>query len=563
MDSKEGARHSTGDQGVAALNQGNFKVDQLCQHARSHGKLPCSFRLGAQRFPDLHCYTDYETKVVCHWDVIDTTNCAEEFKLLVKNNIGQVKATAFREGGRLCGLPSWERFPNSLPECFRSHQPSVVIVVPPPPRRIPPLGLQALINVTEKTSHHKVFPATLSPGKKHTARVRYRMPMMDTCWSEWSSPSRWLNDFQQDPGEQSWWPIPVICCLVAVLVLTCYCCLVRLKRRWWDQIPSPKINDDLGKKPAPLWWQVPPGGKGKAPVCAPSQHLTPEDPPVEPFLRVDKPVADPDAETPVEEEEGQAPHNNALVDLFLDILGGGDGTEDAAPPESPPARAPEPALGGTPRGSPGESSDSGNGNVAPSSRAASPTPEQHQGDDQPCSSSQYKLLLFPQPGSPGQVVVTESMGGSKASGPGGSVATATPQPSCYRSLSGLMGPPSGPRVDQAPVPDSLPPGREDKLSLSPCPPDSCLPGYRPLKLASQEPHSLGLGSPYKPLLEVFSSTAKEGPREVWTGAPWPEPLALAFSRCMEEEEEEEEEEEGSSQAGIRPGTEGSLPIASF
>lgn len=321
--------------------------------------------------------------------------------------------------------------------------------------------------------------------------------------------------------------------------------------------------------------------------------LTPEAPSLEPSLTICSPIADPDPGTQAaEEEEPQAPRNDALAELFLDILGGGGSTDDAEHPEPvwaapPPAGAPEPARGGhglhggSPGKSPEGSSDSGYRNcAASSSRAVSLAPEQGQGDSQSLSSSQYKSLLPPRllPSPSYRALVMGSLG-PQADGQDGGRAT-IPQSSGYRSFSSLAGQPMAscpwpqePLWDQAELmggwphcqeegllPPPLPGAPPGKAPDCPRPVDPRLPGYRPLWAACRAPSSLSAGSPYKPLLEAFGSVPREDPLEppprTWAAEreAWEVPLAWACSRGVEEEEESDP-----SREGVRPGTERSLP----
>lgn len=312
--------------------------------------------------------------------------------------------------------------------------------------------------------------------------------------------------------------------------------------------------------------------------------LTPEAASVEASLTISSPETYPDPGTPhveeEEEEESCVPQNDPLSGLFKELLRGGDGSEDAAEPpepvwkESPPAWAPEPALGGlcwlggTPGKSPGGSSESNyrNMGVAVSSRAESPSLEQRRGDDDQSSSSQYKLLTFPQPrpSAPYRAVVVEKMASQQAEDQVPGWAATPQQPSCYKSFSSLVGRPTtssqqpwGEQGDFSGV-------QQEASSWNapgvPCMAESWLPGYRPLRSASRgDSGCLRVASPYQPLVEVFQNVPKGGPLpeaapregEVW-GA-WEEPLAFAFRRCMEEEEED------SGQDGVRQRKECFLP----
>ncbi|XP_054849008.1 interleukin-4 receptor subunit alpha isoform X2 [Eublepharis macularius] len=497
-----------------------------------------------------------------------------------------------------------------------------------------------LKNLTEQVEHYEIFANTLLPGKSYSASVRYKIDPWKSFWSEWSVPCQWSNDFKPEGEDGLWWAILLACFLIMVLVSTCYLCLIRLKRELWDDIPSPgksNLGKEFGGKPSLAMRRMFLGDEGKGPLYALSQSLleqrrsiedsqpkdeatfpgwwnkvaatfpesrlrekwepffTPEVPSVEPSLTICRRL-DAGSEAQMEEEEDHVPHMDALVDLFLDIQGGGGHVEDAEPPampvleEHPSSGAPEPVLSDlcmfarTPTKSPVGSSPSGyqNSDMAASPQKVSPTPTKHQEDGRPFSAPQYKLLLFPQKLSSASCQATVPGGiGSQANCPGGSRARAA-QPSCYKSFSSLMHPstagacrPGEHQLDLSGVDQSQPHGSwpssceaaaaaapSQKAPGIPCTIDSCLPGYRPFKTAlrpsvtSQDPSHLSLGSPYKPFLGVLRSMPQEAPlgpilrtqeaeRETWQRGSLEEPLTFAFSLGRELEEED------SGQKGVR------------
>ncbi|XP_054859171.1 interleukin-4 receptor subunit alpha-like [Eublepharis macularius] len=457
-----------------------------------------------------------------------------------------------------------------------------------------------LKNLTEQAERYEIFADTLLPGKC-SASVRYIIPEWKSEWSEWSIPCEWSNDFKSENGDSLLWGVLLACFLVMVLVSIGYVCLARLKREWWDDIPSPgksNLGKEFWKKPCLVVPKMFPGDEGKAPLCAPSQNFmerqrnvkdsplkdeadfpgwpkevaaavpgsrlggkwgpffTPEVPSVEPSLTICSRSADTGPEALTEEEGDHVSHMDAFIDIFLDILGGGGHAGDVESPAKPvleahpSARAPGQGLGdlcsfgGTPGKSPAGSSESGyrNSEVAASAQAASPAPEQSQGDTQCHSATQYKLLLSPRKLSRASYreVFTDGVG-PQVDSPGSSRAT-TPQPSCYKSLSSLVCPSpasfSQPwehpldlsRVDQSYPQGSWPSSCEEIAALFfpprqeappqeapgvPCTIDSCLPGYRPFRsalapsAASQDPSCFGGGSPYKPFLGVLRSIHQE------------------------------------------------------
>ncbi|KAL8174927.1 UNVERIFIED_CONTAM: hypothetical protein K2H54_006134 [Gekko kuhli] len=563
---------------------------------------------GGPEVPALECHTDYAEEVVCYWDAMDTTDCARDFRLEVWDDEHHRKECAFENrtvpesASPRCVCVILETSFSGAEYTFslvasrtnKSKEAKVLLrsIVKPRPfrnltvtkskeRRSFTLAWEKsyddscilhtfdvscqiqisyegqehpdLIELAEQTKDYEIFPDRLSLGKDYTARIRYKITF-GSLWSEWSPPVRWHNDLEPKSGGQLWWLVLLICFLLLVLVSACYCCFARLKRQWWDQIPRPKIADDLGKKPGPVPWPLLPGDEGKVPLCATSQDhlgrqvrftdslpkdraafpgrpgevaesvpedrlegkweaiLTPEAPPVEPLLTICSPAAAPGPGTQEEEEEEAAciPRHDPLAKLFLDLLEGADSTEDAEtaqpvweelPPAGPPAIAGHCLLGGTPGKSPGGSSG---GDVATSSWAASPAPGLPPGEGPPVSSSQYKVLLFAQqpPGAPYRAVVpgrTGSQGDGQDGGGGGSRAT-PPQPSCYKSFSSLGGQP----------PASGPEPREHLPDFSQV--DQALP-------LSHWPPCLGEGLLSPPQQEAAPWNGPNGPCTVDSGSP--------------------------------------------
>ncbi|XP_060116983.1 LOW QUALITY PROTEIN: uncharacterized protein LOC132588569 [Heteronotia binoei] len=599
---------------------------------------PLPAPVGPPEVPDLQCYTDYATQVVCHWDVTNTTDCGREFQLRGRNDDGS-QLECVLENRRLpesasasCVCIINETIFVGVTYCFslcsaavsplkavKPRAPTNLAVTksqakksftltwedssslfPSPVKyeiQISADGEKQPVDLAERTDRYELHTDRLLAGKNYTARIRYQLKEWRSLWSDWSSPCSWRNDFEPEPGDQLWQFVLLVCFLVLVLVSTCYCCFARLKRHYWDQIPSPKIVDDLGRKPCPVPWQMLPGEERKAPLCATSPDLlersfmgslpkdgmaslgrpdkeaqmvpwgkweavlTPEVPPVEPSLTICSPAAGPSTQMEEEEEDRSVPrHHDALVDLFVDLLGGGDCREEAENPKPvgeeplPPAGVPQPALGSLSllgemsRKSLGGSSESGCQNtvIATSSQAPSPAPEEHRGGDdgQSFSSSQYKRLLSPPPPADPQA----------------------PPPSCYKSFSSLGGWPTapshqpwGPQQDFPSWPLShkaaapFCPLQQDGAASwnTPATGEAYLPGYRPFRPASQDPRSLGTGSPDNlPLLAASGSAPKEGPPEAER-----EPLPWAFSRCLLEEEEGED----CGQEGARQQTGASRP----
>ncbi|XP_061455979.1 uncharacterized protein LOC133371938 [Rhineura floridana] len=345
-----------------------------------------------------------------------------------------------------------------------------------------------------------------------------------------------------------------------VLVVICYLCFVRVKRKWWDQIPSPaksKVAENMTVKPVSFVRKVCSAveGKqhlqdthkldsqskidvtfcsqptrGKVPKNSPGGKqevfLTPEVTVVEYPVLIYRHESDAKPEAP-EAEADWVPHEDAVARLFRVLLSGElsmGGTsileplaqEEQSPTEGQaPERMPS-AVGlwqdvplGKPQGSLESSSESGyrssSTEAATSSRAASPDPEQLLGHGLCPSAVQPSVLLLP-PHESDHAFATVRIGPLEE----GSSAV----PSGYKCFNSFVSEPLAnfsqllpPQWEGNPeAPPQNAPGKADTL---PCPVAALLSGYRSFSSALQSSpkspqgrrssSSLDLQSPYKPL----------------------------------------------------------------
>ncbi|XP_036165099.1 interleukin-4 receptor subunit alpha-like isoform X2 [Myotis myotis] len=125
-------------------------------------------------------------------------------------------------------------------------------------------------NVTYMERTLRVPASTLRPGALYSARVRAWAPDYNSLWSEWSPRVQWLHDYELPWEQHLPLAVGISCIVIMVVCLSCYFSILKIKKEWWDQIPSPAHSSLVAvviQEP-----QVPPRGKrpgGQEPAKCP------------------------------------------------------------------------------------------------------------------------------------------------------------------------------------------------------------------------------------------------------------------------------------------------------
>ncbi|XP_014305566.1 interleukin-4 receptor subunit alpha-like isoform X1 [Myotis lucifugus] len=94
-------------------------------------------------------------------------------------------------------------------------------------------------NVTYREHTLRVPASTLKPGALYSARVRAWAPSYNSLWSEWSPRAQWLNDYEWPWEQHLPLAVGISCIIIMVVCLSCYFSILKIKKEWWDHIPSP------------------------------------------------------------------------------------------------------------------------------------------------------------------------------------------------------------------------------------------------------------------------------------------------------------------------------------
>nr|XP_060642407.1 interleukin-4 receptor subunit alpha [Anolis sagrei ordinatus] len=344
------------------------------------------------------CHTDFLEALTCSWEVPPSSDCGD-FRLLVQPP--QETCLPVREDGRCRCLLHREHFRyvqfrlqleqregarwkiawNATPNAEELVKPRPMVNLTATkqdrsfhlswqwdyPKESPlvtamayfqvsywPKGqLERAINATVQKPTYDIFADRLESASDYVARVQVKLEDWGNLWSDWSQPYEWRNDFE--PGEEPWKLALWSCIPIVAMILTCYLCLARVKRDWWDRIPSPaksKMAESMAKFPPGKQIPhkrktLPPGpskgiGKGLQgvppvlqeadPGPRPKAFLMPEVAVVESPLVVCSRM--PETKTKgfleeQEEEEPILPRQDAVAGLFRDLLDGGFGSGEA------------------------------------------------------------------------------------------------------------------------------------------------------------------------------------------------------------------------------------------
>ncbi|XP_008839928.2 interleukin-4 receptor subunit alpha isoform X2 [Nannospalax galili] len=94
-------------------------------------------------------------------------------------------------------------------------------------------------NVTYRGANLLLLANTLKSGVSYTAQVRVWAQSFNSTWSEWSPSIKWYNHFQPSLAQRLPLGVGVSCVGILLVCLSCYVCISRVKKMWWDQIPTP------------------------------------------------------------------------------------------------------------------------------------------------------------------------------------------------------------------------------------------------------------------------------------------------------------------------------------
>ncbi|XP_060138826.1 interleukin-4 receptor subunit alpha [Zootoca vivipara] len=302
------------------------------------------------------CLTDYESEVVCHWEVDASTDCPKEFLLRVATT-----HALYGPGPSWVCSPKNKRGLDVTPKCTCSIRSEVLrtykyhfsleaekeiwkksvdpddIVKPRPlvnltvkrtddsyiftwaddykegnllhenPETVYEVAYWP-INQTEKIHehitqgfHHKIFDDNLMPGATYVAKVRQRIALFGDTWSDWSAEYTWKNDIEPSSGSFLWIFIPLLCVFIMALATFSFFCVTRVKKGWWDQIPNPAKSKVAA---------------GVTAAVAPFGNVGLEHP-----VHIHSCIASAKSETR-KEEDCQVPHEDAVAKLFRDLLSG-------------------------------------------------------------------------------------------------------------------------------------------------------------------------------------------------------------------------------------------------
>lgn len=112
-------------------------------------------------------------------------------------------------------------------------------------------------NVTYKEPRLSFPINILMSGVYYTARVRVRSQILTGTWSEWSPSITWYNHFQLPLIQRLPLGVTISCLCIPLFCLFCYFSITKIKKIWWDQIPtparSPLVAIIIQDAQVPLW----------------------------------------------------------------------------------------------------------------------------------------------------------------------------------------------------------------------------------------------------------------------------------------------------------------------
>ncbi|XP_045426238.1 interleukin-4 receptor subunit alpha [Pipistrellus kuhlii] len=260
------------------------------------------------------CFSDYLSTSTCEWRMGGPTDCSAELRLtyqLVFLNEGNHTCVPANRESTMCQcdmlmdyivsadiyqlglwagkqrlwsgsfMPSEHvkpRAPGNLTvNATDSHMWQLTWSNPYPPESFLASKLSYLVNIsneddpTEFLVHNVTykeptfrFPASaLTPGAPYSARVRAWAPSYNSLWSEWSPPVKWVH-YYEGPWEQRLpLAVGISCVVIMAVCLSCYFSILKIKREWWDRIPtparSPLVAVVIREAQVPMWGKSPGG----------------------------------------------------------------------------------------------------------------------------------------------------------------------------------------------------------------------------------------------------------------------------------------------------------------
>ncbi|CAK6444912.1 unnamed protein product [Pipistrellus nathusii] len=105
--------------------------------------------------------------------------------------------------------------------------------------------------------------STLTPGARYSARVRAWAPSYNSLWSEWSPPIKWLHNYQRPWEQRLPLAVGISCVIIMAICLSCYFSILKIKKEWWDRVPSPArsplVAGVIREAQVPMWGKSPGG----------------------------------------------------------------------------------------------------------------------------------------------------------------------------------------------------------------------------------------------------------------------------------------------------------------
>ncbi|XP_062955807.1 interleukin-4 receptor subunit alpha [Cynocephalus volans] len=96
-----------------------------------------------------------------------------------------------------------------------------------------------IYNVTYREPTLRLPASTLKSGVFYVAQVKALSQRYESTWSEWSPSARWHNSYTWPLKQRLLVGVSISCIIILVICLSCYFSIVKIKKEWWDRIPTP------------------------------------------------------------------------------------------------------------------------------------------------------------------------------------------------------------------------------------------------------------------------------------------------------------------------------------